>query len=116
MTQDNKMSPPPQTPPGGNFNFNQIVHDLWMGNLPLLQVFWLYCFSILLVLKVLGDMLGFLSAIFALFELIWAGFMIKPVFLAADRYKGAEHWAQLAKGAVVGIGLLVLFDVFGKLF
>ena len=43
---------------------------------------------------------------------IWAGFMIKPVFMAAGKYDGGDHRVIAAKVAVVLIGLGVLADIF----
>ena len=98
------------------FNFNAKIHELWTAQMPLFQVFWMYYFSVLVVLKVLGDFSGLFSAIFGIMELVWAGFMIKPVFLAADKYKGDKSVALAAKASVIGLGLLVLLDVYGKIF
>ncbi|GEM_PF-2310909 len=117
MDQDNKPEQRKKlTSSNGLPDFNLIVHELWKGDLPLLQVFWLYYFTVLFVLKVMGDMLLFLASVFGIFELVWAGFMIKPVIFAADRYKGPANWKMAAKVGVLGIGLLVIADVVGKIF
>jgi len=66
--------------------------------------------------KVLGDTLGFLAPLFGLLELVWSGFMVKPIFIAADKYEGEKYWALAAKAAAVLIGIGVVLDVLGKIF
>ena len=44
-------------------------------------------------------------------KIIWAGFMVKPIWLAADKYAGEKLWATLAKIAAIVIGLSVLADL-----
>lgn len=100
----------------GKFNFNEVLFKLWHGEFPLLEAFWLYYVAALFVLKVLGDVLAFLGPVFGLFEVVWAGFMVKPVFLAAAQYRGRAELALAAKGAVVVFGVFALLDSLGKIF
>jgi len=118
MSEEQKPSPTTPEPKmrDVDFDFNQIVHELWNGKLPLFQVFWLYYFAVLFVLKVLGDMMGVLASVFALFELVWAIFMIKPVIIAANQYEGPKHWALGAKAIAILMSGFVLLDVVAKMF
>ena len=111
MTEEDKVRPAREP-----FNFSAKINELWTGKMPLFQGFWMYYFSALVVLKVLGDVSGFFSAIFGIMELVWAGFMVKPIFIAADQYKGDKSVALAAKAAVIGLGLLALLDAYGKIF
>ncbi|PJB69025.1 MAG: hypothetical protein CO093_11650 [Alphaproteobacteria bacterium CG_4_9_14_3_um_filter_47_13] len=90
------------------FDFNTMIQSLWNGKLPLQQVFWIYYFAIILGLSVLGSVLTPLAIIFGLFKIVWAGFMVKPIWVAADLYKGPQHWALAAKAAAIVIGLAVV--------
>lgn len=110
-------------PTGKGLNFDNIniagvnVKDrlmaLWNGEIPLVQTFWMYYFLAVFVLKILGNGIGGpLGALFGLLALGWAGFMVKPIIAAADKYPGEKQWALLAKIAAVLIGLGVLVDLF----
>lgn len=88
--------------------------QLWHGEIPLVQTFWLYYFVPLFVLQLfangLGDVVG---GLFGILALGWAGFMVMPIINAADKYPGDKVWALMAKIAAVIIGLGVLADLFG---
>ena len=86
---------------------------LWNGEVPLMQTFWMYYFLSVFVLKIVGNGIGGpVGVIFGLVALGWAGFMVKPIIAAADKYTGEKQWALLAKVASVLIGLGVLADLF----
>lgn len=87
---------------------------LWNGEIPLVQTFWMYYFLGVFGLKVVGNGIGGpLGVIFGLVALAWAGFMVKPIIAAADKYTGEKQWPLLAKIAAALIGLGVLADLFG---
>ncbi len=114
MAEDKQDTPTEAAAPvqaGKKFDFNTMVYNLWHGNYPLFQVFWLYYFAVVIALQALGTIVGIFSTIFVLFKLVWAGFMVKPIFVAADKYTGPEHWALLAKIAAVFIGIGVVADL-----
>ena len=91
-----------------NFDFNTTIQQLWNGGIPLVQTFWFYYFGVIFVLHFLAKVIpGFF-----VLELVWAGFMVKPIFVAAEAYKGPSHWALLAKIAAVLIGLSVVSTLF----
>lgn len=109
MSEENKQEQ--SAKPAKKFDFNVMIFELWNGKLPLLKVFWLYYFAVIFVLTALGNMLGALATVIGLFKIIWAGFMVKPIWVASDNYKGPQHWAMLAKVAAVLIGLAVIGDI-----
>jgi hypothetical protein len=83
------------------------IKDLWNGDIPLFKTFWLYHFAAQIVLSLLAGMIG----LFGLVSVLWAGFMVKPIFGAASKYKGNKLYALLAKIAAV----LVALGVIGRL-
>lgn len=91
-------------------NFGTIIQDLWQGKIPLFKAYWLYYFAVVLGLTMIGNLLSFLGSITGLLGIIWAGFMVKPIWLAADAYQGSKHWALAAKISAVFIGLGVIGD------
>lgn len=93
------------------FDGRAIIQQLWNGQVPLFQTFWLYYFAVIAVLHILAGVLGFMAPILILLKIIWAGFMIKPIWLAADKYAGEKIWATLAKIFAILIGLGVLSDL-----
>lgn len=96
---------------GKKFDFNSLVHRLWQGKVALPEAFWLYFFAVVIGLGVVGNVLGPLSKFFSILSTIWAGFMIKPIWVAADKFEGAKHWATAAKIAAVLIGITVVGDL-----
>lgn len=94
----------------GKFDFNTMLQQLWNGSIPLMKTFWLYYFAVIFALKVASGIPG-LGSMFILLQLVWAGFMVKPIWVAADKYKGPAHWALLAKAAAILIGLAVVGDL-----
>lgn len=111
MSEDQKPEAEAPKPQGGSksekFDFNMMIYELWNGKLPLFQVFWLYYFAVIFVLAAAANFVGMLATMIHLVKLIWAGFMVKPIWIAADGYKGPKHWALLAKVAAVLIALAV---------
>ena len=87
------------------------LRQLWHGEIPLVETFWLYFFAGVVILSVLSSIDGLIGLAFELAMVVWAGFMAKPVFVAADRYKGERYWAILAKIAVVVILIEVILDL-----
>ena len=106
MTEDSK-----QKAAAGKVDFNTTIQSLWQGKVPLAQAFWIYYFAIVLALTVFGSILGPLARITGILGIVWAGFMVKPIWLAADAYQGPKHWAVLAKIAAVLVGIGVVLDV-----
>jgi hypothetical protein len=54
------------------------------------------------------------SPIYSVLDLIsvlWAGFLVKPIFVSADKYKGNSLWALMAKIAAVLIAISVIGDL-----
>lgn len=116
MSEDNKSAPEPGQEPAkqasrDKFDFNTTIQALWNGEVPLVETFWLYYFLAVFAFSVLGGMLAFLAPLFGLLKIVWAGFMIKPIWLAADKYKGPEYWVWAAKIAAVLIGIGVVLDL-----
>lgn len=93
------------------FDGRAIIQQLWLGQVPLFQTFWIYYFAVIAVLHILAGVLGFMGPILVLMKIIWAGFMVKPIWLAADKYAGEKLWATLAKIAAIVIGIGVLADL-----
>lgn len=91
-------------------DFGTLLQNLWKGRVPLFKVFWIYYFSIILGLGMIGAGLSFLDSIASLLAVIWAGFMVKPIWVAADLYEGPVHWALAAKAASVLIALGAIGD------
>ena len=87
------------------------LRQLWQGEIPLAQAFWLYYFLGIVLLNILSSVDGLIGLAFGLMTVTWAGFMIKPVFMAADRYKGEKHWVILAKIAAVIVLIEVILDL-----
>lgn len=73
------------------------IRELWSGSIPLFETFWIYYFAVVVVLQILGQAFGILGFVLSLAALAWAGFMVKPIWLAADKYAGPKHWAAIAK-------------------
>lgn len=112
--QDNNK---PQAAKSGNsFDFSTKIYELWNGKVPLFQAFWLYYVAVVFGLSVLSHTLAFLSNGLGLLTLIWSGFMIKPIILAANQYKGPSHWALGAKIAAVLLAISVAGDLMARLF
>lgn len=103
MTAEKKSGQPRE-----KFDFSATIQNLWQGRLPLKQVFWVYYVAVMLVIKLVGIVLPMFFVISALFQIIWAGFMVKPIFVAADKYKGPQHWALLAKVFAILLGFAVI--------
>lgn len=82
---------------------------LWNGDIPLAQTFWLYYIVAIIVLRLLA---GFIGPLMVLAILGWAGFMVLPIWRAADKYSGNVLFALLAKAAAVLIALGVLGTLF----
>ena len=87
------------------------IKALWAGDVPLFETFWIYYFAAVIVLQVVGSALGILGILFFLIALGWAGFMVRPIWLAADKYAGPKHWAMLAKimAILIVIGVVSAF-------
>lgn len=88
------------------------VKALWAGEVPLLETFWIYYFAGVTGLVILSAAFGALGIIFYIAALGWAGFMVKPIWLAADKYPGPKHWALISKVMAVLIGLGVFASLF----
>ncbi|GJL84315.1 MAG: hypothetical protein DHS20C02_00900 [Micavibrio sp.] len=89
-------------------DMRETADDLIKGKYRLIEVFWLYYFVPVLVLNTLGTALGGLLAVLLnLVALLWAGFMVIPIWKSADNYKGNKALAILAKIVAVLVGLKV---------
>lgn len=106
MADDSKKAP--HNVPSG---FSATIQTLWQGKLPLKTVFWIYYVLPILGLAVAGAVLPLLAKIFALFRLVWAGFMVRPVFVAAQAYTGPGPWGLAAKIFAILLGLAVVGGV-----
>lgn len=82
---------------------------LWEGKVPLFTVFWIYYVGIVFVLKALSFII--FGSLFNLISVLWAGFLVKPIFTSADKYEGNSLWALLAKVAAVCIAIGVIRDL-----
>lgn len=85
------------------------LKSLWEGQVPLARTFWQYYFIAVVVLGLIGQYLTLVG--FA--GVLWAGFMVMPIWRAADKYSGKPLYALLAKVAAVLIGLGVLGSLLG---
>jgi|JI10StandDraft_1071094.scaffolds.fasta_scaffold06589_7 hypothetical protein len=108
-----------QKPSSPKFDINKLqeqmaikMQELWNGKIPLFQAFWIYYFSVVLALNLMAASLGFLGNIIAVFAIGWSAFMVKPIWVAADKYAGPKHWSLLAKVAA----LLILIQAITLLF
>ena len=113
MSEENNETKATEQQGDKKFDFNQMLQDLWNGKLPLFKVFWLYYFATVVVLGFLASMLAPLAKVFSLLSLVWAGFMVKPIWVAAEAYKGEKLYAMLAKGAAVLIAIATFFRFIG---
>ena len=82
---------------------------LWNGDVKLAHTFWLYYFVGVLVLRLIT---GLVSPALGIIALAWAGFMVMPIWRAADKYDGNNIFALLAKIAAVLVALGVLKSLF----
>lgn len=87
----------------------ETLTELWNGNIPLVQTFWLYYFVGIFVVRLVASAIG---PVGALLILGWAGFMVLPIWRSADKYTGKPIFALLAKVAAVLIALGVLTTAF----
>ena len=87
------------------------IKELWSGSIPLFETFWIYYFAVVVVLQIVGQAFGVLGMVLSLAALAWAGFMVKPIWLAADKYAGPKHWAALAKI----VAILIVIGVISSL-
>lgn len=78
---------------------------LWEGNVPLVQTFWLYYFVGIFVLRLIAGAVG---PVVGIVILVWAGFMVLPIWRSADKYSGNSLFALAAKIAAVVVALGVL--------
>jgi len=85
----------------------QRAEALWVGEIPLFQTFWFYFFIGVFVLLLCGTILPFLEGLFEFLALFWAGFMIRPVLVAADKYPGDPTWPLAAKIASIFLAMLI---------
>jgi hypothetical protein len=90
------------------------LQKLWRGDIPLLQTFWLYYVTALIVVEAVGAMAGGLGGVFEIAALAWSGFMVRPIMMAADKYTGPEHWALGAKifAALIVVAIVVRLTAF----
>ena len=98
------------------FDGREVLQQLWNGDMPLFQAFWLYYFAVLIILKMMAATIGFLAPMLALLQLVWTGFMIKPIWKSADAYVGPKHWGMLAKIFAIILALGVVGEVLLGLF
>lgn len=85
------------------------LKNLWEGRIPLARTFWQYYFIAVVVLGLIGQYL----AIAGFAGVLWAGFMVMPIWRAADKYTGKPLYAMLAKVAAVLVGLGVIGSFLG---
>ena len=76
----------------------QIIRN---GDMGLAETFWVYFFSITVVLVFVGAFLGPFGSMVSIMAVGWTVFMVMPVFKAAKQYQGMVVWAWLAKAAMV---------------
>lgn len=88
------------------------IRELWAGAIPLFETFWIYYFAVIVVLQILAQAFGILGILFSLVALCWAAFMVKPIWVSADKYAGPKHWAMIAKIFAILIALGVISTLF----
>lgn len=93
------------------FDGREILQQLWNGEIPLFKTFWLYYFAIIVALSLLAGAFMAMAPFFNILKIVWAGFMVKPIWVAADKYAGDKIWAILSKICAILIGLAVLGSV-----
>ena len=84
------------------------LKSLWEGEVPLFQAFWLYYFIGVFVLKTLATIIQPLYGLFSILAVLWAGFMVRPIFMSAHKYEGEKIWSILAKISAILIGIAVV--------
>ncbi|QQG36919.1 MAG: hypothetical protein HYS17_03870 [Micavibrio aeruginosavorus] len=89
------------------------IRALWAGEVALFNAFWVYGFAVVAGLSIIASPFDLLGSLIHLVALGWSLFMIKPIWLAADKYQGPQHWAVAAKIAVVLGGLSTLASLLG---
>lgn len=89
--------------------FKEKLANLWAGNIPLAQTFWLYYVALTFVLGFIGNSMN--QPFFLLLSLLWAGYMVLPIWRAANNYTTLKLYAVLAKVAAVIIGLGTLSNL-----
>jgi hypothetical protein len=106
MTEDHKpeLLPLPKTMP----EMKARLRALWNGDVPLFDTFWVYYFAIVFILSALSSIDGVIGVLFNIVMLGWAGFMVRPIWMAADRYKGERIWATAAKILAVLLAVFVV--------
>jgi hypothetical protein len=82
------------------------LKELWEGNIPLVQTFWLYYFFGVFFLSWVG--IGMKLAFVNLIAVLWAGYMAAPIWRAANNYEGLSLYAKMAKVAAVIIALIAI--------
>ncbi len=78
---------------------------LWNGDVPLVKTYWLYYFTGVFILRIITALI---SPALAMVALLWAGFMIVPIWRSADKYSGNRLFALLAKISAVLIAFSIL--------
>jgi len=86
-------------------NLKALLQRLWNGDLPLAQTFWIFYVMVLIGLRIVALAFGPVIGVLAL---LWAGFMVMPIWRAANKYTGNNIFSLLAKVAAVLIALGVL--------
>lgn len=95
-----------------------MLKKLWRGQLPLVQAFWLFAVLYLALANVFatgsalaalaaGLPIGLVIAIFLL-PLPYVVVAIVGVWRSAEAYRGAPHWAVMARYGVLIWGVLAL--------
>ena len=83
----------------------ETLSRLWHGDMSLKETFWVYYFAPQIMLSALGHLLG---PFFGTLALLWAAYMVKPIFSSAGNYKGPKHWAILCQVFAVFMAITTL--------
>lgn len=88
------------------------MQQLWDGQVPLVTTFWLYYFVAVAALNILALAIGGpIGRVMLVFALLWAGFMVRPIWKAAEHYQGEPVLAVIAKVVAVLIGISVFANL-----
>ncbi len=99
-----KAPPPPKK--NWQEEFKKKIEEIWAGEVPLFQTFWIYLVALVGGMEILSFSLGFVGALAQMFAFCWAAFMIKAVWASADNYIGPKHYALGAKAGAIAMACL----------
>ena len=102
-----------------------IIKALWRGNIPLVKTFWLYGFSVTLLLvttmnyfliynkQALSASVVYISIwVLIAFSIIYFPYIFISIWRSANKYQGLQLYAIAAKIIVIFVGGRYLMEIF----